>query len=203
MKTEKIATLSGIRLKIAAAGLSIACLGVGVGAALPALSHAFAPGPVGATTTTTTTTTHPAPPVTTCSHSSRLIQTVQLSTIPRPLSSKGALQARLSTTWATGKATTRENNGNYDVSPDRSDHHHGYQADHPHHEGFRRGREAGNVRGRAQDGVHAVQPQDCIRKIGLRIPVRVPPLRYLAAGKPVVNNSYSNQAIEPHFNLPG
>ena len=62
MKTEKIATLSGIRLKIAAAGLSIACLGVGVGAALPALSHAFAPGPVGATTTTTTTTTHPAPP---------------------------------------------------------------------------------------------------------------------------------------------
>ena len=46
MKTEKIATLSGIRLKIAAAGLSIACLGVG--AALPALSHAFAPGPVGA-----------------------------------------------------------------------------------------------------------------------------------------------------------
>ena len=56
MKTEKIAKLSGIRLKIAAAGLSIACLGFG--AALPSLSHAFAPGPVGATTTAT----HPAPP---------------------------------------------------------------------------------------------------------------------------------------------
>jgi hypothetical protein len=55
MKTEKIATLSGIRLKIAAAGLSIACLGIG--AALPAASHAFAPGRVGATTTAT----HPAP----------------------------------------------------------------------------------------------------------------------------------------------
>jgi hypothetical protein len=53
MNAEKTAKVCGIRLKIAVAGLSIACLGLG--AALPAASHAFAPGPV------QTTTTHLAP----------------------------------------------------------------------------------------------------------------------------------------------